>query len=270
MAANDPKDLSFLTPSERIFVAKSRMQRLHEHLWGVIILQEDLRSQDKYNPLATVENRSVLTSGRVVTEVIGNTVILEIAAIWESFDAAGFSIPTFCTALNHPAVLDLIDKSYEIPPELPNPFGEMGPPKTEFSVVDTLVNAFDKAKSVEGGQTLLKIKNYRNTAAHPILTTREERRGKAPIGRPTWEETTEIVEIATDIVKSIAKCLFGFSHRYDEIRKVASSASDLLYSGIKYSPARAQRKMGDPALSAALTIDADSFFPKPDTFAGAP
>ncbi|MGO4389062.1 hypothetical protein AB4Y85_16145 [Microvirga sp. 2YAF29] len=93
--AADPVNFSFLTVEERIFIARSRLPRTHQYLWGVMVLENHLKAAVQFDFHGQTTDAASRIAASTIFQLIATTLLVESAGIWERFDPAGFSIPRF-------------------------------------------------------------------------------------------------------------------------------------------------------------------------------
>lgn len=116
MANNEPADFSFLTAEERLFIARTRLPRLHSYLWGIMGLEDHLKALVHFGIVSQISDAAARVGATAIQDLTKNTLLVETAGLWEKFDGAGFSLPTICAALDHPSVLKLLEDDDALPP----------------------------------------------------------------------------------------------------------------------------------------------------------
>jgi hypothetical protein len=253
MANNEPADFSFLSAEERLFIARARLPRLHDYLWGIMVLEDHLHALVHFDIVGQISDVAARVGATTIQDLTRDTLLVETAGLWEKFDGAGFSLPTVCAALDHPSVLKLLEDDSALPPVT----GEAGitlPIAGEReAAISALPACFAAVERVQRDKVLVKIRNYRNKyAAHPILATREERKQKSEIEFPTVGEVRELLSKATRFVRNIQLAAFGYTYDYDYLQELSRRAPLRLYAGLSFSPDLANDRLRAGAVSPAL------------------
>jgi hypothetical protein len=256
MANNEPSDFSFLTAEECLFIARSRLPRLHQYFWGLLTVEQHLQAIGQYDSFKGAPEDRARVEARMIREMIANTLIIEVAGIWERFDGAGFSIPTICAALDHPEITSLLMNTSALPTPPNELYAFVDAEREGTSIPERLSKCFDAVRRIQCDKTLIKVRNYRDKyAAHPILATREERRQRAPFEHPTGDEVERLLVEAGNIIQTIHLLVFGYAHDYRQIREVCGMQAGRLYAGLRFSPVRAEKTFQPNAYGGQISLE---------------
>jgi hypothetical protein len=217
-----------------------------------MVLEDHLKALIHFGIVNQISDAAARVGATTIQDLVKNTFLVETAGLWEKFDGAGFSLPTICAALNHPSVIKLLEE--DAAPPIPDGPGVKVPIDGEReAVISALPDCFAAVERVQKDMSLLKIRNYRNKfAAHPILSTREERKQKAEIEHPTVGEVRELISKATRFMRNIQLAACGYTHDYDFLQEQSLRAPLRLYAGLSFSPDLADDRLATGPVSPTL------------------
>jgi hypothetical protein len=199
-----PDEFFHLTPTERIFVATSRLQSLEVHLLELIRLDEQTRSLQAAPFLKQIPKHT-----RALDELL-DTIrafqALQVCRIWDRVDPAGFSLPTVGALLSSEEVLSILRADLE--EKLLDKVVDYGPPRFKMAAELTsgLAKAVKAVANHDQSEQMKRLRNWRDRRlAHPIYRTRAERNG--PIEKLRWADVTASLDVAGISIIAITRAL---------------------------------------------------------------
>ncbi len=177
-----------------------------------------------------------------------NYAVLQVARLWDRFDANGFSLLSVAALLDDEVVLAHVHS--EILNALTDP-SHPQPQEADRRLSDLRV-AISKVKQVDIGDELKRIRAYRHkNIAHPIYRTREER--KKIIDVVNIDDLNFTFNLAVKIVQTFEMALHNKWYDYNDFGQSALQQAYSFYERVTVSDAVPLPELATPEFDDADT-----------------
>jgi HEPN superfamily AbiU2-like protein len=156
---------------------------------------------------------------------------IRVCALWKRFDPTGFSIPTISTLLESADVFGILATGAAFTAFSYSPAS----PEYVSTAIQQLREHISKARACEKSDDLKRLRNFRDKKiAHPILTTRAERKAALPLPDPTAEEKANLLNAAERVGNAFATLYPTRYTNFEQTRTEARKWADKLFMALHF------------------------------------